>query len=600
LDVSAAAYYIKNNRLSYQQYLGRIAGFNQNIENSQQALLKEISDYEKTRYGIITSSLGMIIESNKDFQDLLLLVCLLDSQNTPRSLLEFYKSPAVVDSFIHEVKRYSLVTAESPPSPTHLHTFSIHRSTQAIGLDYFVHQLNLKKNPFILMQITKILEEYMADTIDKEDCQKMKVLVIHGETFLQHSFLTPLMKGSISGELGAIYYYLGNYKKAMNCLEISLELYSKSTTEGYRGLARALSYLGILCRNLGENKKAKASLEQAFNIYSTYFPTDYVKIAKTTLFLGDVYRNLGEYEKARDLLKDTLAIYKQHLPENRIDIAWASVYLANVYKELGNYQQAKDLLEQSLSIYKQCLPENHFRTARTLSYLGNVYRKLGYYQKAKDLLEQSFIIYDKQFTKNSIKSVWGLVILGNVHRELGNYKKAIDLLEQSLLIYRENFPEDHIEIAWTSARLGNVYRELKDHQKAKDLVKKSLIIYEKYYGKDHIKTARVLKDLGLVYLEEGQLETAEELLVKALGIFQQSKHSDIYLFLESLAELFLKKSFFERDKGNLQQSQGLKKQAINYLEQALTTVKNHFPEDSPHIVRIEKKLNSIDNKSLGN
>ena len=51
--LSGAAYYIKNNKFSYQQYLEIISEFNQYLENSQQKFLKEISGYEKTRNGVI-------------------------------------------------------------------------------------------------------------------------------------------------------------------------------------------------------------------------------------------------------------------------------------------------------------------------------------------------------------------------------------------------------------------------------------------------------------------------------------------------------------------------------------------------------------------
>lgn len=104
LDVSGAAYYIKNNKFSYQQYLEIISEFNQYLENSQQKFLKEISGYEKTRNGVTMSSLEKIIETNEDFQELLLLVCLVDSQSIPKKLLEFCKPPVVVDAFIDELK----------------------------------------------------------------------------------------------------------------------------------------------------------------------------------------------------------------------------------------------------------------------------------------------------------------------------------------------------------------------------------------------------------------------------------------------------------------------------------------------------------------
>jgi hypothetical protein len=44
--------------------------------------------------------------------------------------------------------------------------------------------------------------------------------------------------------------------------------------------------------------------------------------------------------------------------------------------------------------------------------------------------------------------------------------------------------------------------------------------------------------------------------------------------------------------------ESFKKQAAEYLKQALEIIKTHFPKDSPHIQRIESKLKKFEKKSL--
>lgn len=63
--------------------------------------------------------------------------------------------------------------------------------------------------------------------------------------------------------------------------------------------------------------------------------------------------------------------------------------------------------------------------------------------------------------------------------------------------------------------------------------------------------------------------------------------------LEALADLSFKKLSHEKETKNIQQAQSYKNQAINYLNQALETVKINFPEDSPHIAEISLKLEKI-------
>ena len=148
-------------------------------------------------------------------------------------------------------------------------------------------------------------------------------------------------------------------------------------------------------------------------------------------------------------------------------------------------------------------------------------------------------------------------------------------------------------MAWIFLNLGNIYRNLDNYEKAKILLKKSYIVYKKIYGSKHIETARVLKELGEVYLAENQMKAAETLIMTALKISQESKHPDEYAFLESLAELYFKKSIQAMKKKDIQQSQKFKDQAIFYLRQALKTAVNNFSENSYHIRKIQCKLTPI-------
>ena len=157
-----------------------------------------------------------------------------------------------------------------------------------------------------------------------------------------------------------------------------------------------------------------------------------------------------------------------------------------------------------------------------------------------------------------------------------------------------SFAKNHLSISRARAYLGNVYIDLGNYKKAKELIKKSLIIYEHHFGKSHVATAPILKNLGHAYLLEGNLKTAETLLRKALGIFQRNKHPESFTALESLADLHLKKSMQVTNKGNILQSQNFKKQAVDLLNQALKVVKTHFPADSPHIMRIQKKIKNLE------
>ncbi|MBN9344093.1 MAG: hypothetical protein BGO76_06340 [Caedibacter sp. 38-128] len=632
LDISVAGHYLRMTNVKYEQYLEYLKENNNAFAEIQENVLKEASDYTKSRYSIITLSLKQLLEAHKDFADLLLIISLLDSQNIPKDLLDAYKGSVIVDNFIYHLKKYSLITHEIG-STNLTSNFSIHRSTQEISLTYLTKTLGLRKESPLLQVISSRLESYLDQLIDKEDFSKRKLLVPHYEKFLNYSnLLSSAVKGVIEGKLGYLYYSLGDYNKAKSKLEEGLNnlrttplensstfakilvylaysywdlghyVKAKTVTEqalqkfkiyapdNKAEIARALGLQGILCAELDDYEKARKLLEESLAIYKKYVPDKYAGIADVLIYLGVANRYLGDYKKAKILFEQGLKLYTKYLPQNYVAIGWAFANLGNVESDLGFYEKAEFNFEKGLRIYQNYLSGHQVEIARFLARLGKLYNELGYYEKAENYFKESLTIYKKYLPQNHVAVAWALAYLSMVNRGLGHLKQAKSLIEESLLIYKQHLADDCIEVARALTFYANIYRDLGDYNNAKSLLQKSFSSYEKVYGIEHINTARILRDLGAVYCAQGETKIAEDLLKKALKIFKQEKHPESYLSLEYLAELYLQKSLQSLNKKDVPQSQEYKTQAIKYLRQALVIVKTHFPEDSLHIVKIQKKL----------
>jgi hypothetical protein len=129
---------MKNSSLTFDQYLDRIRNYSERFEKEQQYFVKEVSEYTQTRFGIITSSIHKLIEINPEYKNLLLLMCFLDSQNIPLNFLEFYKDPILIDHFMRDLKKYSLITSQSEEGKNANRSFSLHRSTQTLSQGYLL------------------------------------------------------------------------------------------------------------------------------------------------------------------------------------------------------------------------------------------------------------------------------------------------------------------------------------------------------------------------------------------------------------------------------------------------------------------------------
>lgn len=553
LDVSMASYYIKLTSVPYEKYLAYIKQNSKEFETIQHSILKEAGDSTKTRYGIITLSLEKLIETHKDFEDLLLFTSLLGSQNIPRDLLIKYKTDLTVDHFIYHLQKYSLVRMSPVPSVSAIQTLSIHRSTQAIALSYLIKKLELEKNKKRIQSISRALENYLVEAIDQDDTAKIWSLYSHIISYLSHSpILLEEDRAQIQSELGF-----------------------------------------IESEHLKNNVKGKKILEESYLVASKYYEKAHPRLGKILTYLGIVCRRLGEYEKAKEFLQQGLNIYKNHFPEDHPKVMWILANLGNTYRNLGAYKQAQEILEQVFENYKKNIPQNKAVYARIGTYLGITYKDLGDYKKSAEFLNQSLFIYKTYFSSMHPDMTWILGILGDTYRRLGENVKAKDFLEQGLALQKQYSPNNANENNWFMFLLGKVYRELGEYQKAKTFLETALEYYREHYGKEHLETAHIMRSLGQTYFLEGKLDIAENLFLKTLKIFQQLHATDQYTILEDLAALNLKKAEQEEVKGNIALSQNFKNKARHELKDALQIVKNNFPENSPHISRIKEKLGTI-------
>ena len=535
LDISIAAHYIKETQIPCNKYLQYNLVPQEKFLFAQKNILKDIGEYTKTRYDIITLSIKRIIEISSDFKDLLLFISMIDFQNIPKDLLSAYKDEVTVDSFLHELKRFSLTTQNRIH---HIPTFSIHRSTQDIMLAYFLHSSQRIKNSDQLQNIALALENYITNELEHYDLKTIQLLIPHVETFLNRdSLFSEFDKANLHNKLGVCYFYLARYAKAQVLLEKTLSIYDKYYGKDHINTAKTLARLGVVHRNIGNYKKANDMLQQAISIYKKYYGEEHVNMAWISIYLGSVYRHVGDYDKSMTLLKNGVRIYKEYYGQEHVKTARASAYLANVYKDMGNYGEARILLEKALKIYTEYYGENHTKTAWVAVRLASVYRGMGKPDKALALLNLAIEIYKQYNAENCVENAWVLGHLGTAYAELGDARKAVKILTQSLELYNDHIQNNNIIIGWLKYHLGNAYRTLKDYQKSQQLLEESLDIHKQYYGKNNIKTAQVFNSLGKTYYAKDSKQEAKRYINIALEIFTLREHPDRYKVLALLTEL---------------------------------------------------------------
>jgi tetratricopeptide (TPR) repeat protein/DNA-binding CsgD family transcriptional regulator len=535
LDVSIAAHYVKETQVTCSKYLKYTDPVAQKkFLSTQKNLLRDIGNYSKTRYDIITLPVDHIVKISSDFRDLLFFVSLLDGNNIPKELLSNYKDDVVVDSFLYELKNFSITTQETEKSAL---TFSIHSSTQDIISSYFSYNFSDAKIYLQLPKMVIALETYMTSIIKVKDLSKIRLVVPHIEKFLSHNICTDLDKAKLNNKLGGCYFHLAAYDKARSVLQKAKITYSKNYGNNHINTAQAVAKLGAVERNSGNYKKAQEFLEQAIVIFKKHYDKNHEDLAWISVCLGSVYRHTGQYDKSIKLLQDGFRIYSKLFGATSIKATKASAYLANIYKDLGDYEQARILLKNALVSYTKRYGKNHTKTAWISANLASVYRCMGEYDKALELLNFAKGIYNKNYTENSMESAWVLGHIGATYSEMGKAQKAEKLLIQSIEIYENHTNKDNIVIAWLKFHLGKVYRSLKEYDKSQQVLEESIAINKQYYGPKHIKTAQVMVSLADSFIKQGKVVEAKILLQEALENLSEKNHPGQYEAIKLLNSL---------------------------------------------------------------
>jgi tetratricopeptide (TPR) repeat protein len=590
LDVSVAAYYLKTTQISYDEYLNNLIKSDTKFINTQEDLLKEASDYTKTRFQIIASSVRHLIDSNKDFQDLLLFISLIDSQDIPRDLLNSLKDKLVIDSLMYNLKKYSLITSENS-HPTLGSAFSIHRNTQEIILTYLTKIQEPERNAETMNHFIEGFENHFEDVINNEKYTKMKQLINHLNMFLSHdTLLPPSVKGSLESELGCIHYFMDRHENALQYLNNSLIHLEKVPDANEIRKARVLSHIAKVYREQGDYKKAENIFRKSIVIYQGSLKTNSLELARTLAYLGSTCSELGNFEEAKYFLNKSLNINQTNAGSS-LWKAWILIHLAFIDRQLGNYNDAQKKYEESLTIYR--LAGNDKRTYRVMGSLSRVYYKLGDYQKAMTLLEECLDNYTKLLSDKDANAATLMNHLGNVYAKQGKYDKAKLFLENSLEIHENLFGKENVRTLGVLGHLGNVLAELGNAKKATELIEKTLISYEEHYGADHLETAEVLLNLGRTYLKENNFEKAETLFIRSLKIYTDKNHPEAYIAFENLSDLYKARADKAAYDGNELQSLAYNKRSRKSLNNSLDLLLANFPKSSPHILRIQSKMEKL-------
>ncbi|MBS0186111.1 MAG: hypothetical protein JSS34_07220 [Proteobacteria bacterium] len=417
LDISMAAYYIKNSTLRYEDYLERIEVSGKDFEKLQEHLMIEMNNYAKTRYGIITLALEKVIKENPHFKALLFFICLVDSQDIPKELLEFFKDASIVENFIYNLRKYSLIINELIGiDRKKVSSLFLHRSTQKISLSFLRDLLSTEEKQDLIRKIISSMILFQDFYLNK-NCYYVMKLINHLEAFEKNlkNMTLPLdfkekREQDLFLMLGYAYQNCSeNYLLAYEYFTKLININERSHLISNNKMATLFKDLGKVCVKLGNINESIRYCEESLKLCKNN-PDSKILTVLNLKILGTAYAQKNDFERSKEFFLEALkkaseitcSMTKRNIEANIYrHLAWlyAKRYLNRVetYEGIKYALIALDKFKASHLFHKSLHHKSEKispEIVRIKVDLGKIYCRLGKYEDAfeKGFKEAQYII----------------------------------------------------------------------------------------------------------------------------------------------------------------------------------------------------------------
>ncbi|CAF3845736.1 unnamed protein product [Didymodactylos carnosus] len=192
-----------------------------------------------------------------------------------------------------------------------------------------------------------------------------------------------------------VYNAMGDYSKALDYYEKTLELDLKTLGPNHPSVATTYNNIGGVYNAMGDYSKALDYYEKTLELKLKTLGPNHPSVATTYNNIGLVYNAMGDYSKALDYYEKTLELELKTLGPNHPSVATTYNNIGGVYNAMGDYSKALDYYEKTLELDLKTLGPNHPSVATTYNHMGFLYKNQKRYREAKKYFEMSLAIREK-------------------------------------------------------------------------------------------------------------------------------------------------------------------------------------------------------------
>ena len=253
-----------------------------------------------------------------------------------------------------------------------------------------------------------------------------------------------LSKGLHLCSEGETYWRKGDYRKALETLELSLQ-FTEELLKVHTDLARCYNAIGNCHSRLNMPEKALEFYNKAYKMQEELSGSNYhfdMPMYKNQL--GTAYEGQGDYEKAEGCYRDALQLLDELKLSGFHDEAHFRRNLANALMFQERYSEAVEPADRAYNIRMELLG-NHPQTVRSIFQRAVLQANLGEFQKALDLFLEAWEM-EKSLGAGNHSQVWRKIIKGveDMYDDTAEERKMEGYLS-SFVSKKEIFRKDALE-----------------------------------------------------------------------------------------------------------------------------------------------------------
>ncbi|CAF1276905.1 unnamed protein product [Adineta steineri] len=338
-------------------------------------------------------------------------------------------------------------------------------------------------------------------------------------------------RAAICNNLGYTYLKMNKFADALDYLNTSIDLYLKPNAYNYilnlnDNLACAYNNKGLVLMYQGEFTRALECTEKSLELRQDNSTLDKKRRDRLAVErsychenLGLLYKDMTNYDLSLYHLQKTLDIRNEKLPSNHYLTAQIYNNLSRVYLLMNKFSlKTFEYMEQALIKQIQSLPDDHPHRGSMYSTLGEAYYNQAQYSLAFSNFERALHIYQSVRTRNPLLEAVAFSNMGSVMKAQEDFDGALTTFLQALAIIEHEKPH-HPDVVRCLVNIGSAYRGNNDRHNAMIYFDRGLKFCQSYLTEDSQMTAVCSSSLASV-LNENEYDLAMEYCQRAITIYE--------------------------------------------------------------------------------